>query len=574
VRTLARFSFRRRRLVLGLWLAVLALVAGLLGVVGAGYDDTFALPDTESSRAFELLQRVSPEASGDTLTAVFAVPDDHVADPAARAGVEAVLTELRELDQVVAASSPYDNPQQVSRDGRIAFATITLTGQVPADLGRAEVEEVLEVADRESRDLRVEVTGQAASGPPEQGKEELVGLTAAAVVLFLVFGSLVAMSLPLITAVLSIAVSLSLVGLLANVLTIATFAPTLSVLLGLGVGIDYALFIVTRYRQGLMEGRSPEEATVTAVNTSGRAVLFAGITVCIALLGLFALGLSFLYGVAVAASLAVATTVVASLTLLPALLGFFGHRVLPRRQRGQAAGTAADLQEETRGWQRWAALLDRHPWPVAAAALLVMVALALPLGSIRLGLTDQGSDPVGSTTREGYDLLAEGFGPGFNGPLLVVTDLARSADPAVTTRLVSALQSDPAVAAVAPTVFLGGPPPGVPAVGGVAITTVYPASAPQDVETSDLVDRVRSELVPAAESGSDQELLVGGATAVFNDFSGVIASKMPVFVGVVVLLSFLLLTLVFRSLVVSTVAALMNLLSAAAAFGVIVAVFQ
>jgi RND superfamily putative drug exporter len=216
VRTLARFSFRRRRLVLGLWLAVLALVASLLAVVGAGYDDTFALPDTESSRAFELLQRVSPDASGDTLTAVFAVPDGHVADPAPRAGVEAVLTELRELHQVVAASSPYDNPQQVSRDGRIAFATITLTGQVPADLGRAEVDEVLEVADRERSDLRVEVTGQAASGPPEQGKEELVGLTAAAIVLFLVFGSLVAMSLPLITAVLSIAVSLSLVGLLAT----------------------------------------------------------------------------------------------------------------------------------------------------------------------------------------------------------------------------------------------------------------------------------------------------------------------------------------------------------------------
>jgi RND superfamily putative drug exporter len=358
------------------------------------------------------------------------------------------------------------------------------------------------------------------------------------------------------------------------VLTIATFAPTLSVLLGLGVGIDYALFIVTRYRQGLMEGRSPEEATVTAVNTSGRAVLFAGITVCIALLGLFALGLSFLYGVAVAASLAVATTVVASLTLLPALLGFFGARVLPRRQRQQDAVAPADLQEETRGWQRWAGLLDRHPRVIAAGALLVMVALALPLGSIRLGLTDQGSDPAGSTTREGYDLLAEGFGPGFNGPLLVVTDLARSADPAATTRLVSALQSDPAVAAVAPTVFLGGPTPGVPAIGGVGITTVYPASAPQDVETSDLVDRVRSELVPAAESGSDQELLVGGATAVFSDFSDVISSKMPVFVGVVVLLSFLLLTLVFRSLVVSTVAALMNLLSAAAAFGVIVAVFQ
>ena len=572
MRTLARFSFRRRRLVLALWLSLLAVVAAMLAGVGAGYDDAFSLPDTESARAFELLERVSPAASGDTLTAVFEAPQG-VQDAAARAGITAVLEELRALDQVVAVTSPYDAPAQVSRDGRIAFATVTLDGLVPNDVDRAQVDEVLDVAAQEREGVRVEVTGQAASGPPEQGKEELVGLTAAAIVLLLVFGSLVAMSLPLITAVLSIAVSLSLVGLLANVLTIATFAPTLSVLLGLGVGIDYALFIVTRYRQGLLEGLSPEEATVTAVDTSGRAVLFAGITVCIALLGLFALGLSFLYGVAVAASLAVATTVVASLTLLPALLGFFGRRVLPRRQRG-SAGAPADLQEETSGWQRWARVLDRRPRLIGGVALLVMVALALPLGSLRLGLTDQGSDPAGTTTREGYDLLAEGFGPGFNGPLLVVTDLGRSADTAPTERLVSALRDDPDVAAVTPTAYLGGATPGRPTEGGVGITTVYPRTAPQDVETSDLVDRVRGELAPAAERGSDQDLLVGGSTAVFTDFSDVIADKLPVFVGVVVLLSFLLLTVVFRSLVVSTVAALMNLLSAAAAFGVIVAVFQ
>ncbi len=574
MRALALFSFRRRRLVLALWLLLLAVVGGALGAVGAGYDDSFTLPDTESARAFALLERVSPAASGDALTAVFAVERGKVTDPAARPAVEEVLRELGGLDQVASVASPYDAPQQVSQDGRIAFATVTLAGLVPTDVSHAQVDEVLAVAAQPRDGLRVEVTGQAATAPPEQGVAEVVGLVAAAVVLLVVFGSLTAMSLPLITAVLSIAVSLAGVGLLANLITIATFAPTLSVLLGLGVGIDYALFIVTRYRQGLLEGRTPEEATVTAVDTSGRAVLFAGITVCIALLGLFALGLSFLYGVAVAASLAVATTVLASLTLLPALLGFFGRRVLPRRKRALATGAPQDLQEETRGWRRWAAFLDRRPRLVAAAALGLMVLVALPLGSLRLGLTDQGSNPESTTTRQGYDLLAEGFGAGFNGPLLVVTDLGAAPGTAPTQDLVRALQADEDVAAVSSTVYLGGPQPGVPVAGGVGITTVYPTSAPQDEQTSELVDRVRTELVPAAVGDSGQDLLVGGSTAVFNDFSQVIADKLPLFVGIVVLLSFLLLTMVFRSLVVSTVAALMNLLSAAAAFGVIVAVFQ
>ena len=574
MRALARFSFVHRRLVLALWLAAIAIAGGSLATVGTGYSDAFTLPDTESSRAFELLERVSPDSSGDVLTAVFAVEDGSLSDPAARGVVEDVVDELAALDGVVGVTSPYDNSQQVSQDGRTAFAPVQLDGIVPNDVSREEVEAVLDVAAEPRDAVQVEVTGQAATGPPEQGKEELVGLAAAAVVLFLVFGSLAAMSLPLVTAVVSIGFSIAAVGLLSNTMTIATFAPTLSVLLGLGVGIDYALFIVTRYRQGLLEGRSPEEATVTAVDTSGRAVLFAGITVCIALLGLFALGLSILYGVAVASSLAVATTVLASLTLLPALLGFYGRRVLTRKQRAQEPGTAGDLQEETRGWQRWSRVLDRHPRAVAAVSLLVMVALALPIANLRLGLTDQGSDPADATTRQGYDLLAEGFGPGFNGPLLIVTDLGDSADTAATERLTSALQADPAVAAVTPTVYLGGPQPGVPSPGGVGITNVYPVSAPQDEQTSDLVDRVRSELVPAAAADSGQDLLVGGATAVFVDFSQVIADKLPLFVGVVVLLSFLLLTMVFRSLVVATVAAAMNLLSAAAAFGVIVAVFQ
>ena len=575
---LARFSFRHRRLVLAAWLGLLLVLGGAVGTMGAAYDDQFSLPDTESTSALGLLQQVSPQAAGDQLTAVVAVEQGRVTDPAPRARFTAALDAAAARDEVAAVASPYapGGQGQVSADGRTAFATITLGGRVPNDITSEQVVQVLDALGTGTVDgVQVEVTGQAAQGQPEQGLAEVIGLAAAAVVLFVVFGSLVAMSLPLITAVLSIAVSISAISLLTQVFTIATFAPTLSVLLGLGVGVDYALFIVTRYRQGLLEGRTPEQATVTAVDTSGRAVLFAGITVCIALLGLFTLRLSFLYGVAVAASLAVAVTVVASLTLLPALLGFFGRKVLPKRLREATVAAPQDLAQESRGWTRWAALLDRRPALLGAVALVLMLAVSAPFLHLRLGLGDLGSGPADATTRLGYDLLAQGFGPGFNGPLLIVSDLGADPDPAPTDRLRASLAADPDVAVVLPTTYLGEAGPGVATAGGIGLTTVYPASAPQDEATSDLVSRVRTELVPAALQGDrSQRLLVGGSTAIGQDFSATIARKLPLFIGVVVLLSFLLLTMVFRSLVVAAVAAGMNLLSAAAAFGIVVLVFQ
>ena len=584
MRRLARASFRRRRWVLAAWLLLLLVLVGAVSTIGSGYNDQFTLPNTESSRALDLLKKVSPAASGAQLTAVVHVSSGSVTDPAVRAAFDRALGAAKALPAVASVASPYDTgkgraphrAQQVSKDGRTAFATVTLTGQVPGDVTQKQAQDVVDAVHRDSSSsVEIEMTGAAAQGQPGQGIAEVVGLLAAAVVLFLVFGSLLGMALPLITAVLSIAVSLSAIGLLAHAFAIATFAPTLSVLLGLGVGVDYALFLVTRYRQGLLEGKTPEEATVTAVDTSGRAVLFAGITVCIALLGLFALGLTVLYGVAVAASLAVATTVVANLTLLPALLGFFGRKVLSRKLRRADPSTLAPADgRPSGGWARWTRSLDRHPLVLALGAVVLMLAVGAPALNLRLGLTDQGSDAAGSTTRKGYDLLAQGFGPGFNGPLLVVTDLKTSADQAVTANLSRALTANPDVAAVTPTVYLGGPKPGVPAAGGVGLTTVYPRSAPQDAATSDLVKRVRDHLVPPVEKGTRQQLLVGGSTAIGDDFSSTIAGKLPLFILVVVLLSFLLLTAVFRSLVVSTVAAVMNLLSAAAAFGVVVAVFQ
>jgi RND superfamily putative drug exporter len=574
VRTLALFSFRKRWYVLGAWIAALLVLGGTVGALGAGFSDKFSLPDTESARAFTLLEKVSKADSGDQITIVGRVTDGSMEDAGPKQRFSDALAKVAEDKAVVAkVASPYDNPGQVSTDdgGKIAFATVTLAGIVGDEVKADQVQDVVHTARDVAGDgLQIEVTGSAAQEQSAGGVAELLGLVGAAIILFLVFRAPLAMLLPLITAVVSIGVSLSFVGLVAYGITVATFTTSLVLLIGLGVGIDYALFIVTRYRQGRMDGLTAEEAVAEAVDTSGRAVLFAGMVVCIAILGLFALGISLFYGVAVSVTLAVLTTVFASLTLLPALIGFFGDRVLQKKYRGHTEGSA----HETAAWQRWARGLQRRPALFAGLATAVMVLLLLPIFGIRLGLTDQGSDPKGSTTKKGYDLLAEGFGPGFNGPLLIVTKVGDDLSTEPTQKVVDRLKADPAVASVSGTAYLGGDDPAKPTAGGAAITTAYPKDAPQSKEVSDLVQHIRDDVVPGAVAGSGQEVYVGGATAVFEDFNDVIAGKLLLFVGVIVGVSFLLLTLVFRSLVVALVAAVMNILSAGAAFGIIVAVFQ
>ena len=398
-----------------------------------------------------------------------------------------------------------------------------------------------------------------------------IGIIAAAIVLFLVFGSLLAAALPLITALVSLGTGIALVGLLSHGLSVASFSSELSTLIGLGVGVDYALFIVTRYRQQMLRGATPEEAVVKAVDTSGRAVLFAGMTVCIALLGMFALGVSFLYGIALAATITVALTVVASLTLLPALLGFFKTKVLPRRDRRRiAAGDFAD-SDESPWWGRWARGLEKRPAVYAAVAGLVLVIIALPFFSLRLGNSDQGNDPKGSTTREAYDLLARGFGPGFNGPLQLIIPVKSAADRTAFSyvgrrrRHVAGRGGHHASRASCRAVK------GQPTIG---LASVYPSGSPQDESTVKLIHELRDTTIPQALHGADTKVYVGGLTAIFVDFSHVLAGKLPFFIGVVVLLSFLLLTIVFRSLVIPATAAVMNLLSIGAALGAVVAVFQ
>jgi putative drug exporter of the RND superfamily len=398
-----------------------------------------------------------------------------------------------------------------------------------------------------------------------------LGILLAGVVLYLVFASIFAMLLPLASALASLGTAIGVIGLLSHVLKMPEFSTQLVLLIGLGVGVDYALFIVTRHRQGLIAGHDVESSIVNAVDTSGRAVLFAGIIVCIALLGMFALGVNFLYGLAIAAAIGVLFTMIAALTLLPAFLGFIGPRVLSRRQkRDLAANGPRIVGAGTKGfWSRWATFIQDRPVLPALVALLIVVLVALPFFSLRLGSSDQGNDPQGTTTRTAYDLLAKGFGPGFNGPLLLVAENAGPADTQALDTLATSVGTQPDVAKVVAPVSL-------PSNHGrtVSLITVYPTSSPQDAATTNLIDHLRQATIPAAVAGTGVAVYVGGDTAIFADFAGVLSSKLPLFIGLVVVLSFLLLAWVFRSLVIPLTAAVMNLLSIGAAFGILVGVFQ
>jgi RND superfamily putative drug exporter len=569
--SLARWCFKRRFIVIGLWLALLFVLGGASQAVGNHYTDSFSLPGTESTRALELLQKAFPSQSGDSDTIVWHTERGSVHDPAVQSRIESMLGRVERIGHVAGVDSPYakSGAGQISRDGRTAYATVRfdqLADKIPKDDYLA----VIAIAQGARQPgLHVELGGngiqQAQQQPPSSG--EGIGVLAAAIVLFIAFGSLLAMLLPLVTAVLALGASLSAAGLLASLFNIATFAPTLAALIGLGVGIDYALFIVTRHRNGIKAGRTPEESVVIALDTSGRAVLFAGATVCVALLGLLILRVSFLNGVAIAAAVTVLFTMAAATTLLPALLGVLKMRVLSRRERRRLAEHGGHDTHAEGFWARWAAFVQRHPLPLAVAATLVMLILTIPFFSLRLGSSDQGNNPESTTTRKAYDLLAAGFGPGFNGPLqLVAQTPGGKADQAALQRLAAAVKQTPGVASVSP------PVPNRD--GTVAIVQVIPTTAPQDVGTSELITRLRNDVVPRAVDGSDMRVYVGGITAIFDDFADVLTSKLPLFIGVIILLGCLLLMIAFRSLLIPATAAVMNLLAAGGAFGVITAVFQ
>ncbi len=572
MRTLARWCFTHRRTVVLAWVVALLGLTAIHSAAGSGYSDNFKLPHTESFDAVRLLQKNAPKVSGDTDQVVIATHTGRLIDPAVRARVRSVLASVARSPHVTGVVSPYVGSHQIAPSGQIGFATVTF------DIGANKVTHaeakafVHKVTSSSGNGLEFEVEGQVAqAGRSDNSTSGLgLGFAAAAVVLFLVFGSLLATLLPLLTAALSLGTGIAVIGLLSNVLQMASFSSELALLIGLGVGVDYALFIVTRYKQGVQRGLSPEDAVVEAADTSGRAVLFAGMIVCIAMLGMFALGVSFLYGVAIAAAIAVAFTVTAALTLVPALLGLFGRFVLRRRERRALREGRLAVSDESPAWTRWTELMSRRPAVFAAVAGLVMVIIAIPFFSMRLGSADAGSNPANTTTRKAYDLLAKGFGPGYNGPLQLVAKIDRPSQAGAFLRVRQAVLHTPGVVGGAAPRFI----PGVNGRPGVATALVYPQGSPQAKSTADLLHTVRNKVIPAAEAGTGLRVLTGGTTAIFDDFSHVLSRKLPLFIGVVVLLSFLLLMAVFRSIAIPFTAAIMNMLSAGAAFGVVTAIFQ
>jgi putative drug exporter of the RND superfamily len=567
---IGKWCVRHRRLVLVLWLVALVGTFAASQATGSAFSTKFSLPNTESATALNLLQKDFPAASGSSDQIVLHAKSGTLHAPAVQAKAQRMLHQVATLPHVQSVTDPFGpaGAGQVSKDGTIAFATVTFDVQaqdLPVSAAKTLVTTAQAAGDAT---LQVELGGQDIEQADATGSSfsTLFGIIFALIVLGLAFGALFAAFLPLITALVAVGVGYSVTGLLTHVLSIASFATILGVLIGLGVGIDYALLIVTRHRSGLKAGRSVEDAAVSAVNTAGRAVFFAGITVCIALLGQFALGVSFLYGVAVSASVTVALTMLASLTLLPALLGFFGMHVLSRKQR-KALKASGPVSEDVSGiWRRWADLIERRPvWP-AVAALLAVVVIALPIFTLRLGLDDAGTDSASTTTRQAYDLLATGFGPGFSGPFQLVAELPSAAAEPKFVALTHGLKTQPGVVAVTS--------PVVSPNGKLAVANLYPSTSPQAVATASLLHRLRDTVVPRASAGTGLTVLVGGATALQTDFASVLSAKLPLFVGVVVLLGFLLLMAVFRSLLVPLVASVMNLLSVGAALGIMNVVFE
>ena len=575
MRGLATWCVRHRRIVVLLWVAVLVVVTLIARSAGSSYSNSFSLPKTQSTEAIQLLQSVSPKVSGDSEQIVMGTSGGaRVTDPAIEQRINEMLAKVAKVPNVTNIVSPFTpgGSARISKDGTVAFATVTFDRQaqnIPNSTANALVNTAKSA---DGQGLNIAVGGQLAEVTNKVSLNATgIGILLAAIVLLFVFGSIFAMALPLISALASLGIATGLIGLLSHVMKMPQFATELTLLIGLGVGVDYALFIVTRHRQGLIAGGDTESSIVNAVNTSGRAVLFAGVIVCIALLGMFALGVTFLYGLAISAALGVALTMFAALTLIPALLGFIGPRVLSRRQKANLKLNGPRVVGAgTKGfWPRWADTIKRRPVAPAIAAFAIVVLVALPFFSLQLGSSDQGNDPTGTTTRQAYDMLSKGFGPGFNGPLQLVTQVRGPADQIALNRVVKDVAAQPGVATVVPPML-------IPAKDGtdVALVNVYPTTSPQNKATTDLVNSLRQTVVPKAVAGSALTVYVGGSTALFVDFANVLSAKLPLFIGLVVLLSFLLLAVVFRSLVIPLMSAVLNIFSIGAAFGILVAVFQ
>jgi putative drug exporter of the RND superfamily len=563
---LAKLCYDRRKLVLVSWVVAFVVLNVIAAGVKGKFEDKFSGGNSQSQLAQNLLTAKFPAKAGDTANAVFRTADN-VTSPQSRAAITQIDQQLARQPHVVSVQGPFDpgGQGQISRtDPHIAYSVIQFD-KTTQDLPKSDMTNLVKFGKGLNRPgLEVELGGQ----PIEKGQAfsfgaaEGVGILAAIIILLVAFGSVVAMGLPILTALFGLGAGIALINLISHLVTVPTFATQLAAMIGIGVGIDYALFVVTRYRQGLHDGEVPEEAIILALATAGRAVLFAGTTVIISLFGMMLMGLSFVYGLAFSAIVAVVMVMAAALTLLPAIIGFTGRNIdkiqLPHaRAKGETRQTVS--------W-RWSRVIQRHPWSAGLSALLVLILLAVPLFSMRLAFEDAGNDPTSFTTRKAYDLLAQGFGPGTNGPLVIAATLPHGAtDRAALDKVVSTLRTDPDAAFVST--------PSLNPAGDTAVIVVGPKTAPQDAATQSFVHRVRQD-VPQALAGTGITAYVGGLTAGGVDASHQLSHRLGLVIGGVVILSFLLLMAVFRSIAVPIKAAIMNLLSIGAAYGVIVAVFQ
>jgi RND superfamily putative drug exporter len=564
---LARWSYRHRRLMVVIWIVALVGFVALGSTIGGDYSTDFSLPGAESQEAFDLLEERFPDFAGDTAQIVFKA-DAGVHDPRTQSAMEDLFGEIAQVDRVIGVDSPYSErgAEQVSPDGTIAFAAVrfeAVEGEaVPIEIA----DEIVDLsAGAEIDGLTIEPGGNVIifSEFEEPGGAEMIGLLFAIVILLITFGSVLAMALPIMSAMFGIGIGLSLVFLFATFINVPDFAPQLASMIGIGVGIDYALFIVTRYRQQLAHGLDPEQATLVALTTSGKAVLFAGTVVAISLLGILLMGFTLVEGLAVGGAATVAVTMIASVTLVPAVLGFVGRNIdrwrLPWFHRDESG-------HERTIWYRWSRIVQRRPiWP-ALIGLVALVTLSIPVFSISLGFADAGSGSTDRSSRRAYDLLSEGFGPGFNGPLLLAAEIDDQEDIAALESLQGTLAGTPGIA--------GATPPFVNEEGNAAVMTAFPTTSPQEKETTKLVEDLRADVIPDALAGTDTNVVIGGQTAGVVDFSEANRERLPILIAVVIALSFILLVVVFRSILVPVKAAIMNLLSIGAAYGVLVAIFQ
>ncbi|MGH8837755.1 MAG: MMPL family transporter [Jiangellaceae bacterium] len=567
---LAGWAFRRRGRVLLAWVAAFAAATGLAAAFAGDFAADYSAPGSDSRQARDLMAERFPAQAGDTIDVVVRA-EGGVTTADVRSDVTDLLADLKTTPHVASVEDPYAAPGAISADGQTLVAHLTLDLTNPVDMPIEDTEELLAAAGGADRPgLEVSLGGQSIQ-MAEQGEigSETIGLAAAAVILLLTFGSVVAAGLPIVTAVAGLAVSGTLTGLVAAVIDVPDWSTSLATMMGIGIGIDYVLLMVTRFREWRAAGLDPYAATVATADTAGRSVLVAGGTVVVSMLGLFAMGLSFMRGAAVVTIVAVLVVMAAALTLFPALLGYLGRRIerlrLPLGRRRPVQVAEGGHVVPARGWVRWSRLVDRHSVVAAVAGVGILLALAAPFLGVRFGFPDAGNDIEGKSTRQAYDTVAEGFGAGANGPLLLVADLA-GGDAAVIDELAGRLATTPGVAAVTPPVLN-------PA-GDAALLTVVPTTGPQAAETEDLVRALRDDVIPASIDGTGAEVHVGGVTATSIDSTSNIASRLPLLIGGVVALSMLLLLVAFRSIAIPVTAALMNLLSVAAAYGVVALVLE